>query len=110
MDVLPEQLFVVRVAPGDGTVRVTVAGDLDANSAASFRALAALPPGGVRRLELDLAQVTFLDAAGAREILRLRRAVLLGGGRLVIVATSDAANVVLGVASLGAGLGQAGGA
>lgn len=99
--VLPKQLFVMRVELGDGTVRVSVAGDLDGHGAASFRGMVGVLPAGVRRLELDLARVTFLDAAGLREIVRLRRIALRDGYRLAITAMSDAARVVLGIPSLG---------
>jgi len=77
-------VFVVCTSLGDGTVRVAVTGELTADGAAALRALVAVPPGGARRLELDLTRVTFLDAAGVRAILRLRRTALRAGGRLVL--------------------------
>jgi anti-anti-sigma factor len=103
-------VFVVCTSLGDGTVRVAVTGELTADGAAALRALVAVPPGGARRLELDLTRVTFLDAAGVRAILRLRRTALRAGGRLMITAASDAVNALLSIPRFGEALGQGGSA
>jgi anti-anti-sigma regulatory factor len=95
MDVLSDQLFVLRMASGGGNLQITVAGDLDAFCATTFREVTAVPPDGVRLIELDLARVTFLDVAGAREVIRLQRTALRDDYGLLITAASEAVRVVL---------------
>ncbi|GAA0908279.1 STAS domain-containing protein [Virgisporangium aurantiacum] len=95
MDVLSDQPFVLRMSSSGGNLRVTVAGDLDTFRATKFREVTAVPPDGVRLIELDLARVTFLDAAGAREVVRLQRTAMRDGYGLVITAASDVVRAVL---------------
>jgi anti-anti-sigma factor len=95
MDVFSDQLFVLRMSLGDGTMQITVVGDLDTSRTATFREVVAVPKDGVRLLELDLARVTFLDAAGVREVIRLQRTAMRDGYQLLITAASDAVRVVL---------------
>lgn len=95
MDVLVDQLFALRMSLGDGRLRITVGGALDTFRVATFREVTAAPADGVRLLELDLSLVTFLDAAGAREVVRLRRTAMRDGYGLLVTAASDVVRVVL---------------
>lgn len=59
----------------DGTATVTVCGELDAATADAFyQRLADVVGAGPRRLVVDLAGVGFLDSAGLRAFVRLRKA------------------------------------
>lgn len=97
MDFFSDRLMVTGSDFGDGRVRMTVVGDLDALQAAAFRRhlMAMLPRDRVHRLEVDMEQVTFLDAAGMREVLRLRQVAAERGQQLVITAASLPVDLVL---------------
>ena len=57
------------------TATVTVRGEIDAATADAFHErLAAVAGGGPTRLVIDLAGVEFLDSAGLRAFVRLRKA------------------------------------
>lgn len=59
----------------DGTATVTVRGDIDAGTVdALYERLAGVADGGPRRLVIDLAGVGFIDSAGLRAFVRLRKA------------------------------------
>jgi len=82
-------LHVVGKRRPDETLTISVTGDLDILSSAVFRAkvkaLLRQPPSGV---ELDLSEVTFMDATGAREILRHHQSAVQRKLRWVTVAAS----------------------
>jgi anti-anti-sigma factor len=70
--------------------RVSIDGDLDLTAddqvSSAFEALEAL---GVRRIEADLAGVTFIDAHGLAGLRRIQRDLARSGGHLEVVAGSD---------------------
>jgi anti-anti-sigma factor len=73
----PEQAPFLTVSDqwDDGTATVTVCGDIDAATAdALYQRLAGVIDGGPRRLVIDLAGVGFIDSAGLRAFVRLRKA------------------------------------
>ena len=58
-----------------GTATVTVSGELDAATADTFQGhLSAVASHGPSRLVIDLAGVGFVDSAGLRAFVRLRKA------------------------------------
>jgi anti-sigma B factor antagonist len=76
--------LTVRDQWDDGTVTVTVRGEIDAATADTFyQRLADVASGSPRRLVIDLAGVDFLDSSGPRAFVRLRKA--LPGHCLVIL-------------------------
>jgi anti-anti-sigma factor len=76
------------VAGRPGVVRVIVRGLLDLLTADHLRARlrAALPPGDLELVELDLSRVTFCDLAGLRALLGARDDAIRAGHRLALVA------------------------
>jgi anti-anti-sigma factor len=75
--VAAEQVPVLTVCDqwDDGTATVTVRGEIDAATADTFyQQLAGVAGGSPRRLVIDLAGVGFLDSAGLRAFVRLRKA------------------------------------
>lgn len=66
--------LTVRGEWDDGTATVTVRGDIDhVNADALYQRLAGVAAGGPRRLVIDLAGVGFIDSAGLRAFVRLRK-------------------------------------
>ncbi|MFG2916866.1 STAS domain-containing protein [Kitasatospora sp. NPDC048298] len=78
----------LRVAVGDrGPVRVvTVAGELDHDSADGLRAALARPPSaaGIERIVVDLAGLRFCDSTGLNVLLRARLDARAAGLRLEV--------------------------
>ncbi|MGW3071531.1 STAS domain-containing protein [Kitasatospora sp. NPDC001132] len=78
----------LRVAVGDrGPVRiVTVAGELDHDSADGLRAVLARPPSGmgIERIVVDLAGLRFCDSTGLNVLLRARLDAEAAGLRLEV--------------------------
>jgi anti-sigma B factor antagonist len=96
------RLRVSGIRRDDGSIRVRVTGDLDAAELPAFqKRVATLLSAPVRCIELDLVGVTFLDAAGARELLALRRRETQQGTEVVLVAASRAVRQVLGLFGAG---------
>jgi anti-sigma B factor antagonist len=59
----------------DGTVTVTVRGEIDTSTADTLsERLAAVADGDPQRVVIDLSGVGFLDSAGLRAFVRLRKA------------------------------------
>ena len=69
-------------------VRVHATGEIDCGNASLLgQALAAALARGAGRLEVDLAEVTFIDCAGVRELLKYAEDA--AAGRLRLVAASE---------------------
>lgn len=81
----------------EGTLLVTVAGELDLETAPRLRALvdSQLARSGARNLLLDLAGVSFLDSSGMGAILGRYRTVAAAGGRMGIAGASTGIKRVL---------------
>jgi anti-anti-sigma factor len=80
----PDYLSVVTTASDAHHARLTIAGELDAISGDHFAdALRAHLRRGRRYLTVDLAALTFLDAAGIGAMLRAHQDFLGGHGRLL---------------------------
>ena len=78
------------------TLQVRVAGELDAWTAAWFRAQTeTLLTGGNDRIELDLAEVGFCDVHGARELLRLHHYAARRDIELTLAAISQPVRMLL---------------
>ncbi len=71
----------IAVPAPDGTVRLHVRGDLDRDTAHHLTSATGhtLATAGVVRMELSLAEVAFIDAAGARCLLQCQRAAEAAG-------------------------------
>ncbi|MFD4479136.1 STAS domain-containing protein [Streptomyces sp. NPDC058471] len=74
-------------------VLVRVSGDLDIESAPTLRT--ALEPLLTRSVELDLANVTFIDSSGVNELLSHHERCRAADGRLVVLHPSRAVRQIL---------------
>jgi stage II sporulation protein AA (anti-sigma F factor antagonist) len=81
----------------DNTLVVTVAGELDLETAPRLRVLvdAELAHSGARNLLLDLAAVSFLDSSGLGAILGRYRTVAAAGGKMGIAGATTPVKRVL---------------
>ena len=105
---LPELRVHVR-HERSGTVVCRPEGELDAANAAQLdQVLRDVEPTG-GQLVLDCADVPLVDSAALSTLLRARRRLAAGGGRLVMVHLSPAVERVLAVTGLTATLGAAAG-
>ncbi|HWG99208.1 MAG TPA: STAS domain-containing protein [Pilimelia sp.] len=97
MDTVTNRLVVTVASAGADAARVTVSGNLDVLTTAAFqsRLESALPLDRLGLLELDLAEVTFFDVAGARHVTELHRAAAARRCRVVVVDASDVVELVL---------------
>jgi len=88
------EVRATAVAPGH--VRLLVAGELDLGSAPRLHgALARALPAATRRLDLDLAEVDFVDASGLGALVWCRQRVLATGAACQVVAASPAVERLL---------------
>jgi len=95
-----EELQVTVTQDGDAC-RVDVVGDLSSFACQTLSSeLKAAVKAGATHVELDLAQVAFMDSAGIQCIVHGRNLAADYGGRLKVVAVSDAARRVLEVTGL----------
>ncbi|GAB1644701.1 STAS domain-containing protein [Krasilnikovia sp. MM14-A1259] len=86
------------VDSSDGVRRCVVAGELDRNVRDRVAAaLHAVPPGTAPHVDIDLGEVTFLDAAIAGVIIRYHAAVARYGGRVRVVNASGVPRRVLAI-------------
>ena len=102
----PAQLRIDTSCPSPGTVRVVVAGEIDLSTTELLRAgllgvlFARLP----RRIEVDLAGVTFLDCGGLSVLVVVGAAAARTGCQLRITNPQPIARRVLDLTGLLAGL------
>ncbi|GAA3257142.1 STAS domain-containing protein [Streptomyces lavendulae] len=80
--------FAVAVSRMDGVTVLTLAGELDHDTAAPLREAleAALAPGG--RMVVDMAGLDFCDSTGLNALLHARLSVQEAGGRLELAGLS----------------------
>lgn len=88
----PQPLHVDTVL-GLDPVLMRVCGDLDMDSAPSLGT--ALEPLLDRRVEMDLANVTFIDSSGVNILLSYHERCQAAGGRLIVLHPSKAVRQVL---------------
>ena len=87
-----------EIEPGDGTVLVRVAGELDLATVDTLNAaLAALPPGDV---VLDLTGLAFADSTGLRALVIEQERLAGTGDRLVVVHAKAAVRRTLEISGL----------
>ncbi len=100
------QLTVGIERDGDG-LKVSVAGDLDHDSAPSLRVkLDAAVTDEICKIELDLAHVTFIDSAALQVFVSMHDEMSGRGGGLIITDTSPLVARILKVTRLGDLFGQ----
>jgi anti-anti-sigma factor len=100
------QLTVDIERQGDG-LHVSVAGDLDHDSAPSLRAkLDEAVTNEVRKIDLSLASVTFIDSAALQVFVSVHDEMRRRGGGLVITDASPLVSRILDVTRLGSLFGQ----
>lgn len=90
-----DALRVTEEQPGDGTVRLRFAGELDLATGERLRA-AAQGRGDLAeaaRVEIDLRNVSFVDCAGMRAVTDVVRSVQDDGGSVVVTAGPAVARV-----------------
>jgi anti-anti-sigma factor len=81
--------LAIRCTSAGDTARITLAGEVDAaTSRALAESLAEAIDAGCRRLECDVAAVSFIDASGIDSLLTAHRRVRPTGGALVLIGPS----------------------
>lgn len=90
----------VRTETGTGSHRVELAGRFDAHELATFRAAVDPLLGDGGTVELDLAQVVFVDSSALAELVRAHKSAQAAGGTLVLTALSDPVRVILELTAL----------
>ncbi|MEV6757531.1 STAS domain-containing protein [Streptomyces sp. NPDC051214] len=88
----PQPLHVDAVL-GLEPVLIRVCGDLDMDSVPSLTTV--LEPVVTKRVELDLANVTFIDSSGVNALLSHHERSRAAGGRLVVLHPSKAVRQIL---------------
>ena len=84
--------FTMEYQRRDGHVVVRISGELDAATAPRLLAgLTSSTDPTVGRVELDVADVGFIDSTGLRALLESRERVLAAGSRLIVTNPSAAA-------------------
>ena len=78
--------FSLDVEERDDALTVTVSGDVDLDTSDEFRR--ALGGSAAPRVDVDLADVTYMDSAGLRSLLTARADVEQRGGQLRVVSAS----------------------
>jgi anti-sigma B factor antagonist len=98
----PALWITARPVTAQRLLRLVLAGELDSISAPDLheRLGAALAAGEPLTVELDLAAVTFLDAAGVRCLIGCLHDVERAGGTFSVVAPSEAVRQVLRISGL----------
>jgi anti-anti-sigma factor len=80
--------FSTSVDRRDDLISVVVTGEIDLDTTEEFgRVLSA--GAGVRRLEVDLSEVSYMDSAGLRSLLTARTTIGEQGGELVVTRASS---------------------
>lgn len=93
---MPTDLDVRSTSVAPGHVRLLVGGELDLGSAPQLHgALARALPAATQRLDLDLAEVDFVDASGLGTLMWCRQRVLSAGAACQVVAASPAVERLL---------------
>ncbi|MEV8541036.1 STAS domain-containing protein [Streptomyces sp. NPDC051572] len=72
----------VRTDVVDGTLVVTVAGEIDQETGGSLRKALELPEDAAPRVVIDLRHVTFMDSSGINILIAVQTALAEAGGRL----------------------------
>jgi anti-sigma B factor antagonist len=94
-------LLTVDTVPGDGTVRIVCAGEVDCSTAPALRrALDDAFTGRVRVVTVDLEAVTFLDSAGLSVLAVAHRTAVRAGARLRVLVGTRAVTRALQVTGL----------
>lgn len=95
------EAFSVEIRDRPGRSRVRVAGELDLASAEAFVAEVCRALERHGRVELDLAGVSFIDAAGLRALVACRESASRSGWSLVVTAASGPVRRLFEVAQQG---------
>lgn len=90
----------IRTESGNGTHQIELAGRFDAHELSAFRA--AIDPllRDGDTVDLDLAQVVFVDSSALAELVRAQKSAQACGGALVMTALSDPVRVILELTAL----------
>lgn len=93
--------FGVTEEPLPGGLALTVSGELDMATAPELREhLAAALDSGVKRIVVDLRDVTFMDSIGLAAVLHARSRLLAGGRLALVVAPDSYAQLMLEIAGM----------
>jgi anti-sigma B factor antagonist len=96
-----DELISVDVAASEGSVRLTVSGEVDSSSAPSLRtSVDEAFDAGARQITIDLDAVTFLDSAGLCVLAGAHRRAEEDGVRLRVLASSRAVTRPLQITGL----------
>jgi anti-sigma B factor antagonist len=91
----------ISVSERDGASVVALTGRLDLLSAAQVKARLAQEAGaGLKRLVVDLGDVSFIDSSGLGALISALKAARVAGGDLRIARPSDQARVILKLTTL----------
>lgn len=92
--------FTYAAREAEGVLHLRFAGDLDYIAVAELRDSLQEPLAGRRTVVLDLGNVSFVDSAGLRLLVRTKRYVESHGGRLLINELSPAVQHMLALVQL----------
>ena len=94
-------MLTTQITDNDACLRVTLTGEIDAETGASLRdAVASFDPRRHQSIELDLSAVTFVDSSGIGALVQARRVAEKGGARIVLVNPSHTVVRVLALVGL----------
>ncbi|MGC9666073.1 STAS domain-containing protein [Planosporangium sp. 12N6] len=103
---VPEPLCITSVTTSDGTIRVQVGGEIDIATVIPFaEALAASVAARPSAIEVDLADVPFMDSSGVNALVCAHRSAAAGGCRVRVVRPRPVVDRVLRTCGLAETLG-----
>ncbi|NJC73232.1 STAS domain-containing protein [Planosporangium thailandense] len=103
---VPEPLRITSATTSDGMVRVRVGGEIDmATIAPLSEVLTVLIATRPRAIEVDLADVRFMDSSGVKALVRAHRSASAGGCRVRVTRPQSTVDRVLRICGLAETLG-----
>jgi anti-sigma B factor antagonist len=98
---VPDSWFEWTVSPPvDGSVRIAITGELDVGSLEAFQTLMSSSAMAQPTVELDLADLTFIDSSGLLGLVTARQSAVADGRTFRVVAVSPQVERVLTVTAL----------
>ena len=98
-----EDVITVAVGTDRESARIDVAGEVDASTSPKLaEAIDIALSGSARRLEINAAEVTFIDSAGLRVLVAAQRTAEESGRRVVVTEPSESIRRLLDITGLSA--------
>lgn len=91
----------IETQRGGDVLVVTIAGEMDANNCGELAAAVEPDLGsGLRRIEIDAAELTFIDSSGISALIELHEKMTATGGAFAVVEPTAAVRRVLEITGL----------